>query len=595
MTHSRSVWRCNRVLLSIGIVCFSVAACSRPKPAADPVSSISSESALVSLAPREQVEARGKRWVVSTQGRATTQITREILEKGGNLIDAAIAASFAISVERPHSTGIGGGGFLIYHEALTGKDFVYDFRERAPAKASPKMFLDAKGNVVPGLSVTGEKSIAVPGLVRGLKALHARFGQKAWSELVDPAARLAEDGFPVYRALAKALREEQGNLRKFKGSRSIFLKSDGSPFKEGEILVQKDLAKTLRTLARDPDDFYRGEIAKKVVSTVSLGKGILTASDLADYPVKERRAIEANWRGYRVIAMPPPSSGGIHVIQILKMLEADPLKKSGFWSQESIHLIASAMQQAFADRAKYLGDPEFTRVPIQGLLDDAYLKGLRSKFNLSRARSQSEVSPGKVDPEKDHFETTHFSLMDEEGNAVVSTQTINGWFGSKVTAEGTGIVLNNEMDDFSAKIGAKNIFGATAVTDANEIQPGKTPLSSMSPTILLKDGKPVLALGAPGGTRIITAVTQTILNHLVFEKNLFDSIAAPRIHQQWSPDQLSVENLEVSSKVLQGLQKLGWKIKRVPGQSNVMAVARDGNSLIGVADPRDAGTSAAGD
>lgn len=591
----QSVWRFDSAVILLWIGLWFLPACSRPKPAADPVAAVSTETARIQLAPREQVEARGKRWVVSTQGRATTAIARDILQKGGNLVDAAIAASLAIGVERPHSTGIGGGGFLIYHEALTGKNFVYDFRERAPAKASPKMYLDAKGNVVADLSVTGEKSIAVPGLIRGIKALHARFGRKSWGELVEPSARLAENGFPVYRTLANALREEQDDLRKYKASRAIFLKPDGSPYREGETLVQKDLAKTLRILAQNPEDFYTGATAKRIVATVASGKGILSAADLAGYMVKERAAIEADWRGYRVVAMPPPSSGGIHVIQILKMLENEDLQKLGFWSKDAIHLMASAMQQAFADRAKYLGDPEFTKVPVRGLLDEAYLKGLRGKFNLTRARTQAEVSPGAVDPGKDHFETTHFSLMDDEGNAVVSTQTINGWFGSKVTAEGTGVVLNNEMDDFSAKIGAKNIFGATALSDANDIRPGKTPLSSMSPTIILRDGKPVLALGSPGGTRIITAVAQTILNHLVFERSLYDSIAAPRIHQQWTPDQLSIENQEVSPKILQMLRDMNWKIKRIPGQSNVMAVSRDGDALIGVSDPRDAGTSAAGE
>ncbi|NDF14071.1 gamma-glutamyltransferase [bacterium] len=595
MMPFRSVFRCKQAPPCIFLVFLALTACSRPKPSADPVASISTEAPQVVLASREQVEARGRKWVVSTQGRATTEIARAILQKGGNLIDASIAASFAISVERPHSTGIGGGGFLIYHEAITGKSFVYDFRERAPAKASPKMYLDPKGNVIEGLSVTGAKSVAVPGLVRGLKALHARFGHKPWAELVEPAARLAESGFPVYPALASAMRREQENLKKFKASREVFLHADGSPYRENERLVQRDLSNTLRTLGKDPEDFYQGGIAQKIIATVSEGKGILTAKDLAAYPVKERIALEADWRGFHIVTMPPPSSGGIHVVQILKMLEGDDLKTAGFWSKESIHLIASAMQQAFADRAKYLGDPEFTRVPVRGLMDETYLRGLRSKFKADRARTQAEVAPGAVDPDKDRFETTHFSMMDDQGNCVVSTQTINGGFGSKVTVGGTGIVLNNEMDDFSAKVGAKNIFGATSVSDANDIRPGKTPLSSMSPMILLKDGKPVLAVGAPGGTRIITGVVQTILNHIVFEKDLFESIAAPRIHQQWSPDQLTVENQEVSSKTLQGLRDLKWKIKRMPGQSNVMAVARDGDDLIGVADPRDAGTSAAGD
>jgi gamma-glutamyltranspeptidase/glutathione hydrolase len=545
----------------------------------------------VSMAAPEKVSATGKRWIISTQGSHTTSIAASVLKQGGNLIDAAIAASFAISVERPHSTGIGGGGFLIFHEAKTGRNYVYDFRERAPSGAKPDLFLDENGKVIPDLSVTGAMSVAVPGLVRGLKKVHADRGKLPWSQLLRPAKQLAEKGFEVYPALAHAIEEERGDLMRFKDSKRIFLHKSGLPLKEGETLIQRDLGRTLGLIAMDPEAFYSGKIAKQITKSIQLHQGIMGFKDLKSYSVKIRKAVEAEWKGFHIVSMPPPSSGGIHVIQILKMLEADGLTTAGFMSPEAIHLEASAMQQAFADRAMYLGDPDFTRVPVQGLIVSDYLKDLRAKFALNRARKMQEVGPGRISVEKDHFETTHFSMMDQEGNVVVSTQTINGYFGSKLVAEGTGIVLNNEMDDFSAKIGAKNIFGATSSSLANQVEAGKTPLSSMSPTIVLKNGVPIMALGAPGGTRIITSVAQTILNYLVFHQDLYHSIAAPRIHQQWQPDELMIENQMVPIETQKTLSKLGWRIRRVPAQSNVMAVVREGETLIGVSDPRDAGTS----
>lgn len=546
---------------------------------------------VVRIAPREQVEAHGKKWIVSTQGKYTTQIAQQILKDGGNLIDAAVAASFAISVERPHSTGIGGGGFLIYHEAKSGKNFVFDFRERAPALSTQDMFLDSKGEVVKNLSVYGALSIGTPGLVRGMVQIHRQFGSKSWKLLVLPAQQLAKNGFPIYSTLSDALIEERETLNRFPSSKKIFLHEDGTVKKQGEVLVQEDLAATLEIISRKPDDFYFGEIAKKIIAAAQKEKGVLSASDLRKYQVKIRKAIVSDWRGYHIVTMPPPSSGGIHVLQILKILEKDSLE---YMNSGSLHLLASAMQSAFADRAVYLGDPDFIHVPMKGLLHPEYLKKRRSEFSADHARSKSEVTAGKAIEFEDEENTTHFSMMDEKGNVVVSTQTINGYFGSGLVAEGTGIVLNNEMDDFSAKPGASNIFGAVGGS-ANAVAPLKTPLSSMSPTIVFKDHKPVLALGAPGGTRIITAVTQTILNHLLLGKDLYTSIATPRIHQQWSPDVLNMEaNMPQDTEV--DLQKMGWKTKRTGGQGNVMAVAKEQNSdgssgFVGVADPRDIGTS----
>lgn len=555
---------------------------------------------LVKLAPRSQVEAHGQKWMISTQGKYSTQIADQILKDGGSLIDAAVAASFAIGVERPQSTGLGGGGFMIYHEARTGKNFVLDFRERAPLKATRTIYLDQIGKVIPKKSETGSLAIGVPGLVRGLKLAHSRWGKLDWAKVVKPASDLALKGFPIYPALKRAMTEERENLELFKESKKIFLDPKGRERALGEVLVQKNLAKTLDRIEQNPEDFYTGTLAQQIVASVRAHGGVLSLKDLKEYQVKERTPVEADWKGYHIVSMPPPSSGGIHVIQILKMLENEPWDQSQFLKPASLNLMAQAMQQAFADRAKFLGDPDFVKVPAEGLLDDAYLKNLRAKLDPNHAKLASQVLAGEPrsdqhqdykHQEHEHQDTSHLSLMDAEGNVVVSTQTINGYFGSALTAEGTGIVLNNEMDDFSAQIGAKNIFGATSTSLANSVEAKKTPLSSMSPTIVFKGSTPVLALGAPGGTRIITSVAQTILNYFVFHQDLYTSVSALRIHEQWLPDELFLENQDGDASLVRSLRGYGWKVKRVMAQSNVMAIAREGNDLVGVADPRDIGTS----
>jgi gamma-glutamyltranspeptidase/glutathione hydrolase len=583
------------------------------------ISSPTSDSEIIAIAPRSKVEATGQKWVVSTQGRHTTEIAHQILKSGGNLMDAAIAASLAISVERPHSTGIGGGGFLIYHEAKSGKNFVYDFRERAPLTASKNMYLNAKGDVIPDQSSEGALSIGTPGLIKGLIEIHKKHGTKKWADLVIPAANLAKNGFEIYPNLALAIADSQDTLKRFPSSAEIFLNHDStiansavwSPKKLNERLIQTDLANTLMVLSENPMDFYQGQIAKKIIASVQSEKGILSQKDLLQYTVRQRTALKAKWLGYDIVSMPPPSSGGLHVIQILKLLEKVPLTEEnfGFLKPNTLHWLASSMQIAYADRAVHLGDPDFVTVPQKGLIHPTYLDQRRSEILKNRARTKNEVSAGPADEFEEEANTTHFSIMDQEGNVVVSTQTINGWFGSGLVAAGTGIVLNNEMDDFSAKPGNANIFGAVG-GDANAIEPKKTPLSSMSPTIVFKNNKPVLALGAPGGTRIITSVVQTILNHLVFQKDLYTSVATARIHQQWSPDILQIEHYsdsnrpEVTASTASELKKLGWQIVRKGAQSNIMAVARRvsqksgqpnilPDELIGVSDPRDAGTSAA--
>ncbi len=554
----------------------------------------------VQLRSQAQVEATGTKWTISTQGVATTQIAAKVLRNGGNLIDAAVAASFAISVERPHSTGLGGGGFLIYHEAKTRKNYVYDFRGVAPSGSKKNMYLDEKGEVVSLLSLFGGLSVSTPGLVRGLIDVHRRFGKKSWATLVQPAHDLAIEGFDVYPTLAYALKEKKDHLTKFSETKRIFFHADGAPLIVGERLVQKDLAQTLATIAHHPEDFYAGKIAKKIASSIKANGGILSLEDLKNVKSTQRSPIVAQWKGFEIISMPPPSSGGIHVAQILKQVECDDLR---FQDPKSMSLLASSMQSAFADRAEYMGDPDFVKVPQKGLLDPKYIAKRRSEFIADRSRTAKEVSYGPAWELEEESNTTHFSMMDQAGNVVVSTQTINGYFGSGLVIEGTGIVMNNTMDDFSVKDGVPNLFGVIGGS-SNSIAPGKTPLSSMSPTIVFKNKEPILAIGAPGGTRIITSVAQTILNHLVFGKDLYTSIAAPRIHQQWTPDVLSMERPAESGKreefkpeVLASLEKMGWKIVRESAQSNVMAVSRiqkpDGTfELVGVADPRDIGTSA---
>lgn len=539
---------------------------------------------------RADYEAVGRRFAIATQGKAATAAAKEILEEGGNLIDAAIAASFVISVERPQSTGLGGGGFLLYREARTGKIYAVDFRERAPKRATEKMYLNPKGEIIPGKSTEGILSVGVPGLVAGLIEVHQRFGKLPRERLLRPAIRLAENGFVVYPHLAEALASQEKVLRRFSSSSKIFLKKDG-PLKSGDLLIQKDLAETLRKIAREGSEtFYRGAIAKDLLKTSSRYGGLLTREDLLSYRVQWREPVRGTYKGHEIVSMPPPSSGGSHVIEILNILENDSLKKSGFGSAEAIHLEASAMQQAFADRARFMGDPDFyPKIPLKGLLSKEYAAGIRAGIDPRKAKSADEVSAGDA-MKYESTETTNFSMMDSEGNAVVSTQTINGWMGSGLVAEGTGILLNNEMDDFSAKPGSSNLFGAIGGVP-NSIAPGKTPLSSMAPTFVLKDGRPLMGVGAPGGTRIITCVAQALLNYLDFQMPLYDSVAALRLHQQWKPDVLDLEKPGFSPETREGLERMGYHLKIGTIPCRVNAVAREGEVLRGVADPRDLGSA----
>lgn len=539
----------------------------------------------------QSAEAMGKSYAVATQGIYATRAAKEILNMGGNAIDAAVAASFVLAVERPHSTGIGGGGFMLFRDSKTKQIEAVDFRERAPKKSFEKMFQDKNGKAISTLSINGILAPGVPGLVAGLLEIHEKYGRLKREQILAPAITLADYGFPVYPSLAKALLQKESLLAQDSAAARIFLDENKKALREGQLLVQSDLARTLKLISQNGRDvFYHGPIAEAFASYFAKNHGLITKDDLAAYRVKWRAPVSGTYKGYDIFSMPPPSSGGVHIIQMLNMLEDDHLESKGVLSAEAIHLTAQAMQSAFADRAKYLGDSDFVKVPVQTLISKKYAQERRLEFS-HKARASKDVRAGSI-PGFEHTETTHLSIIDHEGNIVSTTQTINGYMGSSLVLPGTGIVLNNEMDDFSAQPGAANLFGAIGGS-ANAVAPGKTPLSSMSPTIVMKNNVPVMSLGAPGGTRIITCVLQTMLNYLDYKLPLYESVAAIRFHHQWLPDKLDIDPPGPRTDVIEELQKRGHKIDINAVPCNVMAVAKEGEILHAVSDPRDIGTSTA--
>ncbi len=545
-----------------------------------------SQVTLPSEKSRAQYESFGKNYMVSSQGPRSTDAAVQVLNKGGNIFDAFTALSFAISVERPHSTGIGGGGFVLFYSAKDKKVYSLDFRETASRKATAKMFLDPLGKVVPERSLTGSLAVATPGHVAGVLEIQKKYGLLSLSQVMAPAIQIAAKGFPVYPALSRAIVHSKDRLAQFPSSKKIFLTAAGEALPIGQNLIQKDLAQTLRLISLNgPSEFYKGGTAKKISSTLSKYQGIVDETDLANYKTKWREPVQSTFHQYEVFSQPPPSSGGIHVIEILNILEKDQLAKLGPQDSRSIHLTASAMQKAFVDRAQYLGDPDFVDVPVQKLTSKAYAAESRAKIHLEKAAKAADFKSKEESPE-----TTHFSLMDSAGNAIVSTQTINGYFGSALVAEGTGIILNNEMDDFAAGLGEQNLFGAVGGKN-NLVAPLKRPLSSMSPTIVMTDGQPVLALGTPSGTRIITCVALTILNFLEYQLPLWQAVSLTRYHQQWQPDQLQIEPLMFPSNTLSELKKKGWQIEEKDLGCRIQAISKEKNILHGVSDPREEGAS----
>lgn len=548
------------------------------------------------------VRTQSGRYAVATQGKASTAASERILREGGNLFDAAVAASLVISVERPHSTGLGGGGFWLSYNARKKEWLALDFRERAPRGIRlPSKLLKQNPKAIPPLLQDTALGGGIPGLVAGLGKVHERYGRLPWRQVVAPSIELAEQGFEVYPALAEAIEDRKAVLAKDPDAARIFLHADGSPLKAGELLIQLELSQTLRRIAEGgAQDFYQGRLASQLAKALAQVHSPITLDDLRDYQVIEREPIRTEALGHKMMLMPPPSSGGIVLSAILKHLEpyAGELRSNGLDSEKSLHRIAQAMQLAFADRARYLGDPQFTRIPQKQLLSDAYLARRRKAYFGDRAVAADRIQPDPaLSTTTESNDTTHLSLIDREGNAIATTQSINGWMGAGQVIHGTGILLNNTMDDFSVATGVRNLYGAVG-SDANRLQPGKTPLSSMTPTIVyggLQGDEPQLAIGAPGGTRIITCVAQTLLQHWISGKDLRTSVAAPRIHQQWSPDVITLEDPapvgKFSNQIEAALKVRGHQVERGKVHCRVMAASLG----EAVSDPRDFGSAVIGD
>lgn len=543
-----------------------------------------------------------KKISIVTQGSYATKAAYKTFKNGGNIIDAATTASFVLAVERPQSTGLGGGGFALYHDTKRGKDFplTVDFREKAPLNSHEKMFLDDKGNVISRMSLDGIFSAGVPGMVAGMLELHQKHGKLPLKLILKDAVTLARNGFKVYPELAHAISKRENIIKRYKATCKIFCNKKGEILKEGDLLVQKDLARTLEIISRKGrDGFYKGEIARALVNEHRRLKGLITQKDLDKYDVKYRDPIRGDYKGYEVFSMSPPSSGGVHIIEILNILRKDDLKTYGVQHSKTVHLRASAMQAAFSDRANYLGDTDFTYVPVKGLTSKKYADDVR--FSIPENKALNSVWSNMNDPFKfdakegrelinkyESPETTHFTIADGEGNVFVSTQTLNGYLGSGVVIPGTGILLNNEMDDFATKPGANNLFGAVG-GEKNLVQPEKRPLSSMSPTIVTKDGKAVLGLGSPSGTRILTCVVQTIMNYLDHGMPLYESIAATRVHHQWKPNVLYVEESGLPARTIKELKRMEHEIEYKKLGCRVQAVSFENGMIRGVSDIRGRG------
>jgi len=526
----------------------------------------------------------GKNGIVSSQERLASEIGLQVLKDGGNAVDSAIAVAYALAVTLPKAGNLGGGGFMLVHSAKDKQTYAFDFREMAPLAASRDMYLDGNGDVDTKRARFSPQSVGVPGTVRGLSAVHERFATKPLNELIQPAIVLARDGFPVSPGLAGDLVSYEEKLKSSPAIAEIFYKDNGDPYFLGETFVQADLAWSLEEIAEHGEEaFYEGAIAEKIVTFMKNEGGLIDAADLKNYRVAEREPITGTYKGHEVVSMPPPSSGGVHLIQMLNTLENTSLEEMGHNSARSIHHLAEAMKFAYADRSAHLGDPDFAEVPIDWLTSKAYGKELYSRIQNEKAIPSSEVKPG-TPVEYESEQTTHFSVMDKEGNAVSLTYTLNFSFGSLQMAPGTGFLLNNEMDDFSAKPGVPNGYGLLG-GEANAIQPGKRPLSSMTPTMVLKDGNPYLVTGSPGGAKIITAVLQTVLNVVEYDMNVAEASSVPRVHHQWMPDELYCES-GISVDTLQILQSLGHDTKPTKAMGSTQSVMKVGDRFEGYSDPR---------
>ncbi|EAA9931815.1 gamma-glutamyltransferase [Salmonella enterica subsp. salamae] len=527
---------------------------------------------------------RATQGMVASVDAMATQVGVDILKQGGNAVDAAVAVGYALAVTHPQAGNLGGGGFMLLR-TKDGATMAIDFREMAPAGATRDMFLDEQGNPDSKKSLTSPLASGTPGTVAGLSLALEKYGSLPLNSVVRPAIKLAQEGFIVNDALADDLKTYGSEvLPHHENSKAIFWK-DGEPLKKGDKLVQQDLANSLTMIAENgPDAFYKGEIARQIAQQMQQNGGLITTDDLAAYQAVERTPVSGEYRGYQIFSMPPPSSGGIHIIQILNILENFDMKKYGFGSADAIQIMAEAEKYAYADRSEYLGDPDFVNVPWQALTSKAYAKSIAGQIDINKAKPSSEIRPGKLAPYESD-QTTHFSVVDNDGNAVAVTYTLNTTFGTGIVAGNTGILLNNQMDDFSAKPGVPNVYGLVG-GEANAVGPKKRPLSSMSPTIVVKDGKTWLVTGSPGGSRIITTVLQMVVNTIDFGMNVAEATNAPRFHHQWLPDELRVEK-GFSPDTLKLLEQKGQKValKEAMGSTQSIMVGPDGE-LYGASDPR---------
>ena len=530
--------------------------------------------------------------MVVTAHKLATEVGIGVLKHGGNAVDAAVAVGYTLAVVYPAAGNLGGGGFMTIQLADGRKTFI-DFREKAPLAATPNMYLDSAGNVIKGLSTKGHLAVAVPGSVAGLEYARTKYGTRSRGALIAPAIGFAERGFMLDEGDITLFATANDDFKDDPATAAIFL-NKGQPYKAGDRLVQKDLAKTLRLIAqRGPDAFYAGPIAEAIAASSAMGNGIITKADLQQYKVRELAPIECDYRGYHIVSAPPPSSGGVVICEILNVLEGYPLKDLGFRSAQAVHYQIEAMRHAYVDRNSYLGDPDFVKNPLDRLLDKRYAEKIRAAIDPAKAGVSRDLKPGV--PPHEGANTTHYSIVDSEGNAVSVTYTLNDWFGAKVTAAKTGILLNDEMDDFTAKLGVPNLYGLVQ-GEANSITPGKRPLSSMSPTIVSRDGKPVMVIGTPGGSRIITVVVHCILNVVDYGMNIQEAVDAPRFHQQWLPETTNVDLFALSPDTRKILVDMGHKLgdPQPPGHAAAILVGapslggkmRGNDRFYGANDPR---------
>lgn len=533
-----------------------------------------------------------KHGMVASQETLASRTGIEILKQGGNAVDAAVAVAFSLAVTLPRAGNIGGGGFMLVHLAKENKTIAIDYREMAPSKAKKDIFLDENGDAVTKLSREHGLAVGVPGTVMGMSLALEKYGTMTMAQVTAPAIKMAQEGISVTPDLAVSLAGLKRRMSQWPSTAAIFYKADGSDYQVDEILKQPELAHSLQLIAeKGTKGFYEGETAEKLVKAVQDAGGIMTLADLQHYKAVEREPVRGQYRGYEVVSMPPPSSGGVHIIEMLNVLQQFPIDQFGHNTAQTIHVMAETMKHAYADRSEYLGDPDFYKVPVKQLTNKDYAQKIASQIALNKTTPSTEIKPGNLAPYESD-QTTHFSVVDKWGNAVSNTYTLNFSYGSGLVAKGTGILLNNEMDDFSAKPGTPNGYGLVG-GDANAVEGNKRPLSSMSPTIVMKDGKPFLVTGSPGGSRIITTTLQIIMNVIDHGLNIAEASNAARVHHQWLPDELRVET-SLNRDTISLLEAKGHKVKVQSAMGSTQSIMVTEQGIFGATDPRHSGSEAVG-